>query len=142
MTSYTNRMRFLDTNILIYAVSPAAEDAAKRNVALEILSGSELALSTQVLQEFYVQATRPSRQGALTHQEAVSFCESMTRFPIYPVSLDVVRMAFDIRSRFGLSYWDSAILAAARLAGCEAVYSEDLSHTQDYDGILVINPFV
>ena len=135
-------MRFLDTNILIYAVSLAIEDAVKQSIALKILSGSELVLSAQVLQEFYVQATRPSRPGALTHQEAVAFCESMTRFPVYPVSVEVVRTAFDIRSRFGLSYWDSAILAAARLAGCEVVYSEDLSHMQDYDGIVVINPFV
>ena len=135
-------MRFLDTNILIYAVSLAVEDAVKRSIALEILSGGELALSTQVLQEFYVQATRPTRPGALTHQEAVAFCESLTRFPVHPVSIEVVRTAFDIRSRFGLSYWDSAILAAARLAGCEVVYSEDLSHMQDYNGIVVINPFI
>jgi predicted nucleic acid-binding protein len=134
-------MRFLDTNILIYAVSLAVEDTAKRNLAVLILSGGELALSAQVLQEFYVQATRPSRSGVLTHQEAVEFCESMTRFPIFPVDFVVVREALDIRSRFGLSYWDSAILAAVRLAECEAVYSEDLSHTQDYDGVQVVNPF-
>ena len=134
-------MRFLDTNILIYAVSTSQEDAIKRNTALEILSNRELALSVQVLQEFYVQATRPSRPGALTHQEAVAICESMERFPIFPITLDVVREAFNIRADFGLSYWDSAIIAAARLAGCEAIYSEDLSHTQDYGGISVLNPF-
>ena len=141
MTSFTKQMRFLDTNILIYAISLAVEDTTKRNLALEILSGGELEPTARVLQEFYVQATRSSRPGALTHREAVEFCESMTRFPIYPISFDVVRAAFDIRSRFGLSYWDSAILAAARLAGCEAVYSEDLSHTQDYDGVQVVNLF-
>ena len=134
-------MRFLDTNILIYAVSTSQEDAIKRNTALEILSNRELALSVQVLQEFYVQATRPSRPGALTHQEAVAICESMERFPIFPITLDVVREAFNIRADFGLSYWDSAIIAAARLAGCEAIYSEYLSHTQDYGGISVLNPF-
>lgn len=135
-------MHFLDTNILIYAVSLAAEDVAKRDVAMEVLSGADLVLSAQVLQEFYVQATRSSRPGALTHREAVAFCESMTRFPIYPISIDVVRAAFDMRSRYGLSYWDSAIIATARLAGCEALYSEDLSHTQDYEGVQVLNPFV
>ena len=88
-----------------------------------------------------MQATRPSRPGALTHGEAVAICESMERFPIYPISLDSVRAAFNIRADFGLSYWDSAIVASARLAGCEAIYSEDLSHTQDYGGIAVLNPF-
>ena len=51
------------------------------------------------------------------------------------------RAAVAISQRFGLSYWDGAILAAARAAGCEAVYSEDLSSEQDYDGLRVINPF-
>ena len=46
-----------------------------------------------------------------------------------------------ISRRFGLSYWDGAILAAARTLGCDAVYSEDLSSEQDYDGLRVKNPF-
>jgi predicted nucleic acid-binding protein len=46
-----------------------------------------------------------------------------------------------ISRRFELSYWDGAILAAARAAGCDAVYSKDLSSEQDYDGLRVINPF-
>ena len=53
-----------------------------------------------------------------------------------------MRAAFTIRERFGLSYWGSAILAAARECGCDAVYSEDLSDEQDYNGLRVINPFV
>ena len=43
--------------------------------------------------------------------------------------------------RFGLSWWDSAILAAARMCGCDAVYTEDPSDEQDYDGLRVVNPF-
>ena len=50
--------------------------------------------------------------------------------------------AIEIRAGFGISYWDAAILAAAMMLGCEAVYSEDLSHEQDYDGVRVINPFL
>ena len=57
------------------------------------------------------------------------------------VTADLILDAFTIRSRFGLNYWDCAILAAARLLGCDAVYSEDMSDTQDYDGLRVINPF-
>ena len=62
-------MRFLDTNILIYAVNTATEDAGKQGRALELLGTTDLTLSVQVLQEFYVQSTRPSRPGALTHAE-------------------------------------------------------------------------
>ena len=134
-------MRFLDTNVLIYAVSAASEDAGKRRRALELLAGRNLALSVQVLQEFYVQATRASRPGALTHDEAVAFTESLQRFPVQANTLDVMWAAFIIRARFGLSYWDSSIIAAAHLCGCRIVYSEDLSTEQDYDGVRVVNPF-
>lgn len=134
-------MRFLDTNVLIHAVSAAAEDAGKRRRALGLLDERDLALSVQVLQEFYVQATRPSRPGALTHDEAVNFTEALQRFPVQAITLEVMRAALATRRRFGLSYWDSAILAAARIRGCDIVYSEDMSDEQDYDGLRVINPF-
>ena len=134
-------MRFVDTNVLIYAVSTASQDAEKRQRALDVLASRNLVLSVQVLQEFYVQATRTSRVGALTHEEAVSFVEAMRRFPVQMITLDVMRAAFVVRERFGLSYWDSAILAAARASGCRVVYSEDLHAEQDYDGLRVVNPF-
>ena len=134
-------MRFVDTNVLIYAVSAAPEDELKRRRALDVLARNDLVLSAQVLQEFYVQATRASRPGALRHDEAAVFIDSLTRFPIQPITLEVVRSALAFRERFGLSYWDAAILAAARLTGCDLVYSEDLSDTQDYDGLSVSNPF-
>ena len=134
-------MRFVDTNILIYAVSTVAEDSAKNRLALEVLDERDLALSVQVLQEFYVQATRATRPGALTHLEAVSFATALQRFPMQEITLELMQAAFRICERFGLSYWDSAILAAARASGCDAVYSEDLSAEQRYDGLRVINPF-
>ena len=56
-------MRFVDTNVLIYAVSAAVEDAGKQRRALDLLGTRDLALSVQVLQEFYVQATRPFAPG-------------------------------------------------------------------------------
>ena len=95
----------------------------------------------QVLQEFYYQATRPSRQAAITHEQALEFIESIGSFPVQGITLDLFRAAVAISRRFGLSYWDGAILAAARAVGCDAVYSEDLSAEQDYDGLRVIDPF-
>lgn len=55
---------------------------------------------------------------------------------------DVVRTAMDYHQRFVVSYWDAAILAAAKALGCETVYSEDLNHGQVYDGVQVVNPFM
>ena len=134
-------MRFVDTNVLIYAVSARSDETAKRNRARELLTRRDLTFSTQVLQEFYVQSTRPSRRGALTHDQAVAYINSMLRFSVQLVTLDTLRQAFRIRERFGLSYWDSAILASAQLSGCNIVYSEDMSADQDYDGLRVVNPF-
>ena len=134
-------MRFADTNILLYAVSPLPEEAAKQQLANQLLNEGDLALSAQVLQEFYVQATHPSRSWRFSHERAVAFIETLLDFPVQPVDIAVLQNAFAIRQRFGLNYWDCAILAAARLLGCDAVYSEDMSDTQDYDGLRVINPF-
>ncbi len=134
-------MRLVDTNVLIYAASPATVEPDKRRRARQLLTQPDLAVSVQVLQEFYHQATRPTRPGRLTHRQAVRFLEPILRFPIQAMTLEVFASAVANSQRFQLSYWDGAILAAARAAGCDAVYSEDLNPEQDYDGLRVINPF-
>ena len=134
-------MRLVDTNVLLYAVSTPSADADKRRRARSLLTDAGLAVSVQVLQEFYYQATHPNRRTPLSHDDALRFLKPILRFPIQAVTTQVFHTALSIRGRFGLSYWDSAILAAARVMGCEAVYSEDMSAEQDYDGLRVINPF-
>ena len=134
-------MRFADTSVLLYAISrdPAEQDKAKR--ANDILADHDLALSVQVLQEFYVQATRVSRTDAITHQQAVRLIESFRRFPVQDITSAILMAALNTRQRFQLSYRDSAIIEASRAAGCPEVLSEDLGDGQDYAGIRVINPF-
>ena len=135
-------MRLTDTNVLLYAVSLLPEEEHKRRRARDLLRRSDLALSVQVFQEFYYQATRRTRLGRLTHDDALAFLGTLLKFPVQDVTLDIFRDAVAISSRYRLSYWDGAILAAARALGCDAVYSEDLSAQQDYDGLQVINPFL
>ena len=120
-------MRFTDTNVLLYAAIDTPEDADKHKIASDLLYRPDLCLSVQVLQEFYYQATRPTRPGRLTHDDALAFLGTLLRFPVQDVTLDLFREATAISRRYQLSYWDSAILAAARALGCEAVYSEDLN---------------
>ena len=134
-------VRFVDTNVLIYAASPAPHEADKQNAAQRLLEAGDLALSVQVLQEFYHQTTRTNRLGAISQGHALRFIESISHFPVQDVTLEVFSAGVAISRRFRLSYWDGAILAAARSLGCDAVYSEDLSEEQDYDGLRVINPF-
>jgi predicted nucleic acid-binding protein len=134
-------VRFVDTNILLYAISrdPKEQDKAAR--ANDILAARDVALSVQVLQEFYAQATRASRPDPLTHEQATRLVESFLRFPVLDLTIDLMLAAAAARQRFGLSYWDAAILEAARSLGCDVVLSEDLSDDEDYAGVRVENPF-
>jgi predicted nucleic acid-binding protein len=134
-------VRFIDTNVLLYAVSRDAEERVKAERANEILTARDLALSVQVLQEFYVQATRTSRPDPLTHGQAVELVESFLRFPVAPITAGLMLAAFATHRRFHISYWDAAILEASRSLGCDAVLSEDLSDGEDYAGVRVENPF-
>ena len=94
-----------------------------------------------MFQEFYHQATRPTRRGRQSDADAVAFLGTLLRFPVQDVTLALFRDAVAINRRFKLTYRDGAILAAARVMGCDAVYSEDLNSEQSYDGLRVINPF-
>ncbi|HEX6687513.1 MAG TPA: PIN domain-containing protein [Solirubrobacterales bacterium] len=134
-------MRFADTNVLLYAVSRDPGERHKAELARGILAERDLALSVQVLQEFYVQATRTSRPDPLSHEQTAKLVESFLRFPVAEVTTQVMLAALATRHRFRISYWDAAILEAARALGCETVLSEDLSDGQDYAGVSVQNPF-
>ena len=134
-------MRFIDTNILLYAISRAPEERDKAKRANEILAARDLAVSVQVLQEFYVQATRMSRPDPLTHAQAIDLVESFMRFPVAPITAEIMLAAFASCRRFRVSYWDAAVLEASRALGCDVVLSEDLSDGEDYSGVRVENPF-
>ena len=87
----------------------------------------DFVLSVQVLQEFYHQVTRPTRPHALTHAQAMGFIRIIDAFPVQELTFDLFLAAVSITRRFRLSYWDGAILAAARACDCDIVYSEDVT---------------
>ena len=134
-------MRFVDTNVLLHAVSTAPSEAAKAQRARQLLDADDLALSVQVLQEFYVQATRTDRRSRLTHEQAALLIESWLRFPIQETTVPLVQAALETKRRHRISYWDAAIIEAARFLECEILLSEDLAHGRDYDGVRVRDPF-
>ena len=134
-------MKFIDTNVLLYSISANPQERSKRDIARSLLESDDCALSVQVLQEFYVQATRPSREDRLTHELAVGIIETWMRFPIQEITLSVFADALRIKEKHRLSYWDSGVVAAALTLGCEQLYSEDLTHGQELEGIVVLNPF-
>jgi predicted nucleic acid-binding protein len=134
-------VQFVDTNVLLYAVSRHPGEQVKAQRANEILDGRDVALSVQVLQEFYFQATRASRTYRLTHEQAVGTVKSFKLLPTQETTVALATAAMDTGQRFKISYWDAAIIEAARALGCKVALSEDLSDGQDYGGVRVENPF-
>jgi len=139
--SYTIEMHFVDSNILIYAIASSNAEREKAERALQILEKGDFATSVQVLQEFYVQATRATRHERISHREAVAFIEAVCEFPIQELTVNLLQSALATKDRFQISYWDAAIIEAARALGCREILSEDLSDEQDYGGVRVVNPF-
>lgn len=132
---------FVDTNILLYAIDEDPASAAKRHQAQQLLLSEPWGWSIQVAAEFFVNATSPKRPFRLSSADAAALVDTWLAFPTLPLTADLVRAAIDYHSRFQLSYWDAAILAAAKRMGCRTVYSEDLNEGQEYDGVRVVNPF-
>jgi predicted nucleic acid-binding protein len=134
-------LHFLDTNVLLYSISRNPAESFKRERAIALLDEDSGALSIQVLQEFYVQATRNSRADAIPHEFAAGLIEAWRRFRIQDVTMPILNSALQIRKAYGFSYWDSAIVAAARTLGCDRLYTEDLNHGQMVEGLAIIDPF-
>jgi predicted nucleic acid-binding protein len=134
-------VRFVDTNVLLYAASTADDEREKALRVRDLLEAEDLALSVQVLQEFYVQATRPTRSERLSHEQAAGLVEAFLRFPVQENTVALMRHALATAARFGVSYWDAAIIEAARSLGCVTLLSEDLGDGTDYGGVRVVNPF-
>jgi predicted nucleic acid-binding protein len=134
-------LQFLDTNILLYANSSEPADREKAAIADALLHKTDIALSVQVLQEFYVQATRASRPKRMLHDEAQGLIQSWLRFKVQEMTVDILMAALNCSQRYQISYWDAAIIESARKLGCREVLSEDLNDGQNYGGIRVVNPF-
>jgi len=142
-STIANRERgaFLDTNILLYSISTDPREATKRTIALALLDRPDWCLSVQVLQEFYVQAIRPTGRVHLDHEAARDLVLGWQRFHIQDLTVAVLNDALAIKGAHQLSYWDSAIIAAARACGCDEVVTEDLQHNQRIAGLRIVNPF-
>jgi predicted nucleic acid-binding protein len=131
---------FADTNLFLYAASKDPADAGRKAAAREVLSREDIGISAQVLQEFAHNACAKKRLG-LNPKETEAILQAMLEYPVQPVTGELVLEAFALQQRHQISYWDAAIIAAARALGCKILYTEDLNAGQDYDGVIVQNPF-
>jgi len=96
-------------------------------------------ISFQVLQEFYVNATKKQPSALVEIRREVS--DLMAWQPI-AVDASVIARAWKIEDRYGISFWDALIVAAAKIAGCRYLLTEDLQRGQELDGVVVVNPFL
>jgi predicted nucleic acid-binding protein len=131
---------FLDTNILLYAASGTPREATKREIARRILRDTDFGISVQVIQEFYVNATRKAHI-AMSAEHALAWLAGLETRPCIDIDRDLFKVAAGVAVRYQISYWDGAIIAAAEALGAGTVYSEDLGHGQHYGDVVVVNPF-
>src|SRR5205823_1516197 len=122
-------------------ISVDSAEAEKRRRATELLRRDDGALSIQVLQEFYAQATRPTRPHRLSRELAVDLITAWTRFPVQEMTLALFGRALEIKAAHRFSYWDSAIIAAAQALGCRELYTEEMSHGRQVEDVTIVNPF-
>jgi predicted nucleic acid-binding protein len=134
------RRRFIDTNILVYADD--AFDPRKQQLALELLvdlrARQEAVLSTQVLQEYFVTATRKlGLEAHFARQRVTQF----GRFELIQPTLDMLLAAMDLQQNHSLSFWDALIVQTASAARCGVLYSEDMQAGARIGNVLIVNPF-
>lgn len=128
---------FADTNIVIYA---EGADVRKAQRAMAILEPGPVISSQVVTETINVLTRKYGFALAEAHDVASSLLDLCE---VVPVGAQTVREAMRLAARYQLSHWDSVIVAAAHLAGCETLYSEDLQHGQVIDGALtIVNPFM
>ncbi len=131
---------FFDTNVLVYADDKAAP--AKQRRALDLVTQHRRArtgvVSFQVLQEYFVTVTRKLRVDPAIARRKV---ELLAEFDVAAPTLPDILAAIDLHRLHNLSFWDALIIRSAKQSGCTILFSEDMQHTREIDGLQILNPF-
>jgi len=136
-----NVRSFLDSNVLVYLDD--VSNSVKQRQAYELF-GKHLRdrsgyISLQVLQEYFVAATRKLRVAPEVARRKV---ELFAALHVVSPSLEDVLASIDIHRVTKVSFWDGLILRAAQKAGCKILYTEDMQNGRIFDGLRVVNPFL
>ena len=133
---------FVDTNLFVYSldVSEPEKQRQARKLLAALWDSREGRVSVQVLQELYSTLTR-KLDHPLDPEEARQVVRGLFAWNPVTVNDRTIEVAWSLQDRYSLSWWDALIVAAARIAGCDRLLTEDLSHGQDLDGVTVTNPF-
>ena len=133
---------FFDTNILIHAAdrSEPGKQSQARRLLKNAIENETGVVSVQVLGEFFYVVTRRIPNPLLVEQ-AEEVINRVAVLPVVELDRDLVLRAMDTHKEYGITYWDSLIVAAAERGGCTRIFSEDLNSGQSYHGIVVVDPF-
>lgn len=131
---------FIDTNILVYSMdkSEPAKMTRCRSLLKELKKDVSGVISTQVLQEFYVAATKKLNAAPLAVKDIIHTFEN---FEIVTISPEIIKEAIDCSILSTISFWDGLIVVAAEYAKCDRLWTEDLNHGQVIRGVKITNPF-
>jgi predicted nucleic acid-binding protein len=102
-----------------------------------------LAVSSQVLNEFYAVATRSKKSHLLSHDQAVRYIRTIAASSlVLPLTVRDTLLAVEAVVQHGFAFWDALIWAVAKANGIPLVYTEDFQHGRDVEGVRIINPFL
>ena len=134
---------FVDTNVLVYAYDRAAgsKHVRARELLEELWTSRRGVLSTQVLQEFYVNVLRKTRPAVRPEDARTLVADYLAWDPVVNDGAAVLE-AVDASRRHQLSYWDALVVVAAARSGASVIYSEDFNHGQMFGAVQVLNPFL
>jgi predicted nucleic acid-binding protein len=130
---------FLDTNILLYRLDRSQPEKRERSISLIRKHADELAISVQVLQEFYVNAVR---KLGLTPADARSEVELWSNRRVIQPTSKLVLSAIDSSERNRISFWDAMVIESAVAADASILFTEDLNAGQSIRGVRIVNPFI
>lgn len=137
--SFTVSKIFIDTNILVYTLdkNDQKKNERARAVLQQIIEKHHPVISTQVINEFFVVATKKLHADPIVVKNII---HNFKHMEIVNADLQLIEEAIDISVISQLSFWDSLVIAAAEKANCEFVFSEDLNAGHNYRGVLLLNP--
>lgn len=133
---------FIDTNILIYAhdLDAGVKQTTAAALLRQLWEEETGVLSTQVIQEFYVNVTRKIPRP-LSPAQARGLLADYFTWPVVINDTESIRRASEIEERHRISFWDALIIAAAVQGGVDRIISEDLNAGEISEGIQIVNPF-
>lgn len=135
-------LTFVDTNVLVYAhdTSETRRQPIARALLDELWTSRTGLLSTQILQEFYVVATRKFHPP-MSRRAAREIVALYGIWPVVQVDVTLILTASELEERHKLSFWDALVVEAARVAGAARLVTEGLQDGRSIGGVRIEDPF-